>query len=119
MTREELFERLLWVAPIVLAAVVARLFHRAFGVGEPPADAAERALWTRRFRFMVASELCSVPVLAIAAVLLPSYLDWSREMSAVAGLVFGTIGYATFAAAARAIFNAWVKGLAKGVGDGR
>ena len=119
MTREELIERMAWVAPIVLTAVVARIFHRAFGVGEPPDTIVERELWMRRFRFMVASELCSVPVLAVCAVLLPSYAGWSAEASALAGLILGTIGYATFAAAARAIFNAWVKGLAKGVSDGR
>lgn len=107
MDRLELLDRLAVAGPTVLTAVVAQLFYKAFGVGEPPGDAAAMALWRRRFRFMVASEIASVPALVVAAVLIPDMRGWTSTEGAIFGFVLGIVGYGTASAAVSSVFKAW------------
>lgn len=118
MTREELIERLVWTAPFVVTAVVGRLFWRAFSLEAMPTDAESERLWRRRFRWMIASELTSVPALIATALVVPSYLQWSVEAGSLFSLILGTLGYGVAASAGRAVAGQWLKTKAGVAVDG-
>lgn len=81
------------------AAVVAFAARITFMLGfnpDPPVDAAERAIWARRRRWLIISEFAALPMFATLSVLAVEH-GWLAPVTGVLfALVAGAMGFAFF-----------------------
>lgn len=90
---------LLWIMSLVggLALCGARLGWFLFRVApDPPADPAALALWQRKRRWLIYSEISALPAFATISVIVGKLQLWPMEGVILLSMVLGALGFAFF-----------------------
>ena len=89
----------LWLMSLAggLALCGARLGWLLFRVAaDPPNDPAAFALWQRKRRWLVISELSALPAFATLALMVGRLRHWPMEGIVIMSMVLGALGFAFF-----------------------
>lgn len=95
----KLDDLLLWLASLAsgLALCGARLGWLLFGAApEPPGDPAAFALWQRKRRWLIFSELSALPAFATISMTIGRLRAWPTEGVILLSMVLGALGFAFF-----------------------
>lgn len=99
---------ILWLLSLVggLALCGARLGWLLFRVAPlPPADETAFALWERKRRWLIFSELSALPAFAMVAVMVGKLRHWPVEGVILLSMVLGALGFAFFLDALQTIIR--------------
>jgi len=89
----------LWLLSLIggLALCGARLGWLLFRVAtDPPVDVEALDLWKRKRRWLIISELSSLPAFATISLLVGRLRDWPMEGVILLSMVLGALGFAFF-----------------------
>jgi hypothetical protein len=111
---------LLWLGALMggLAFCGARLGFYLFRLApDPPIDPAALALWERKRRWLIYSELSALPAFATISVIVGKMRVWPMEGVILLSMVLGALGFAFFLDALQTIVRRRI-GIEEGKGNG-